>query len=145
MNEPIEVYRGEDAIDKFITSLQEKAKQIFDDYIKKPKEQPILTAEEKRQYESSTHCHICNKEFKDGEKKIEDHCHILGTYRGAAHNECNLNYSITKKSWKLPVIMHNLKGYDGHFIIKALKKEHGRIRVIPTNIEKYLVLASCSF
>ena len=36
------------------------------------------------------------------------------------------------------MIFHNLKGYDGHFIIKALKKEHGRIRVIPTNIEKYM-------
>ena len=36
---------------------------------------------------------------------------------------------------------HNLRGYDGHFIIKALKKENGRIRVIPTNIEKYMAFS----
>ena len=140
-DEPIEVYKGVDAIDKFITSLQEKTKKLCDDYIRNPKEQPTLTVEEKSRHESSTHCHICNQIFKDDEKKIEDHCHILGTYRGAAHNACNLNYSITTKSWKLPVIFHNLKGYDGHFIIKALKKKHGRIRVIPTNIEKYMAFS----
>ena len=107
-NQSIKVYKGVDDIDKFMTSLQEKAKKLCDDYIKKPKEQPVLTREEKSRHESSTHCHICNQKFKDDEEKIEDHCHILGTYRRAAHNECNLNYSITAKSWKLPVIFHNL-------------------------------------
>ena len=34
--------------------------------------------------------------------------------------------------------MHNLKGYDGHLIVKALKSEFGEVRVIPQNMEKYL-------
>ena len=36
------------------------------------------------------------------------------------------------------MIFHNLVGYDEHFIISAAKKEHGRINVIPTNMEKFL-------
>ena len=36
------------------------------------------------------------------------------------------------------MIFHNLVGYDEHFIINAAKKEHGRINVIPTNMEKFL-------
>ena len=58
-------------------------------------------------------------------------CHITGIYRGDTHNACNLNYRITPKSWKLPVVIHNLKGYDGHLIVKTLKSEFGRVGVIP--------------
>ena len=36
-SEPIEVYRRMDAIDKFMTSLQDKGKKLCNDYIKKPK------------------------------------------------------------------------------------------------------------
>ena len=40
-------------------------------------------------------------------------------------------YRISKPGRKLPVILHNLEGYDGHLIVKALKGEFGRVRVIP--------------
>ena len=53
------------------------------------------------------------------------------------HNECNQMHRISKSGWKLPVVIHNLKGYDVHLIIKALKSEFGKIRVIPQNMEKY--------
>ena len=71
---------------------------------------------------------------------MRDHCHIVGRYRGAAHNECNLMYRISKSGWKLPVVMHNLKGYDGQLTVKALKSEFGKVRMIPHNMEKYLSL-----
>ena len=63
-----------------------------------------------------------------------------GNYRGTAHNECNLHYRIKPKISKLPVVIHNLKGYDGHLIIKSLKSEFGKVKVIPQNMEKYLSL-----
>ena len=69
---------------------------------------------------------------------VRDHCHIVGNYRGTAHSRCNLAYRISKSEWKLPVVMHNLKGYDGHLIAKALKSEFGEVRVIPPNMENYL-------
>ena len=49
-------------------------------------------------------------------------------------------YRISKSGWKLPVVIHNLKGYDGHLIVKALKCEFDKVRMIPQNMEKYLSL-----
>ena len=39
---------------------------------------------------------------------------------------------------KIPVVFHNLKSYDAHLIISAVKQRHGEISVIPTNTEKYI-------
>ena len=57
----------------------------------------------------------------------------------------NLMYRIYKYIWKLPVVIDNLKGYDGHLIVKALKSEFGKVGVIPQNMEKYppLSLSAC--
>ena len=49
-------------------------------------------------------------------------------------------YRISKSGWKLPVVVYNFKDYDGHLIVKALKSEFGKVRVIPQNMEKYLSL-----
>jgi hypothetical protein len=53
-------------------------------------------------------------------KKYRDHCHITGKFRGAACNKCNLDYNY--KNFRLPVIFHNLKGYDSHFILQYIGK-----------------------
>ena len=62
----------------------------------------------------------------------------MGCYRDTAHSRCNLAYIISKSDWKLPIVIHNLKGYDGHLIVKALKSEFAEARVIPQDMEKYL-------
>ena len=59
---------------------------------------------------------------------MRDHFHIVGFYRGAAHSRCNLAYIISKSEWKLFAVIHNLKGYDGHLTVKALKSEFGEVR-----------------
>ena len=66
---------------------------------------------------------------------MRDHCHITGKYRGAAHCSCNINLRLTKK---VPVIFHNLKGYDSHLIFKELSKFNVKISVIPNGLEKYM-------
>ena len=38
-------------------------------------------------------------------------------------------------------MFHNLRGYDGHLLIKAVNKKHGRVRVIPTNMEKFMAIS----
>ena len=81
----------------------------------------------------------CTKQLRDG--KVRDHCHFTGNYRGAAHNKCNWNYRLNPKSWKLPVIIHNLNGYNGHLIAKSLKSEFGNVQKIPQILEKYLSLS----
>ena len=67
--------------------------------------------------------------------KVRDHCHFTGEYRGAAHNECNLK---CKKSPILPVIFHNLQGYDSHLFIKQLVKVPGDLSCIPSTEQKYI-------
>ena len=59
-----------------------------------------LTKEKNKSYEEQETCHICEKKFcmdKNDEdyinrKKVKDHCHYTGKFRGAAHSECNLNH-----------------------------------------------------
>ena len=76
---------------------------------------------------------------KDNKRaKVRDHCHVLDTYSGPAHQDCNLQYNIKASTWKLPVFFHNLRSYDAHMIIRALKPRHGKVRIIPTNMDKYL-------
>ena len=46
-------------------------------------------------------------------KKVRDHCHFTGKYRGCAHSMCNLNFC--NRYFKIPsVFFHNMKNYDGH-------------------------------
>ena len=55
----------------------------------------------------------CKQELNT--EKVKDHCHVTGKFRGAAHNKCNLKLRIPRE---LPIIFHNLQGYDGHLIFK---------------------------
>ena len=41
-------------------------------------------------------------------------------------------------SRKLPIIFHNLQGYDGHLIFKELNNFNVDIEVIPKGIDKYM-------
>ena len=84
-------------------------------------------------YDNATHYHICQEEL--GEDKVWDHCHHTGNFRGAAHNECNLQYKIPKF---IAVIFHNLSGYDSHLFIKKIGTSDGKIKCIPNNEEKYI-------
>ena len=96
-----------------------------------------LTLAEERKFQQAETCHICDEYL--GEDRVRDHYHILGHFRGAAHNKCNLKYRIKPDSWKLPVMFHNLRGYDGHLIVKVLKKQHGKTRVIANNMENNIL------
>ena len=41
-------------------------------------------------------------------------------------------------SKKVPVVFHNLRGYDSHLIIKEISKFDGKVNVIPNVLEKYM-------
>ena len=103
-----------------------------------PKRFIIFKDEEREQFKKETRCWICKGEFDDkdkNKKKVQDHCHFTGRYRGAAHNLCNLNY---RKPNFTPVVFHNLSGYDSHLFIKNLGFSNGNIDCIPNNEEKYI-------
>ena len=135
------VYRGENAMDKFFKCLEEERKYIngiLSEII------PMqLTPEEEKTFHSTEKCHIC--ESKLGTDRVRDHDHLTGQYRGAAHNECNLNFRFSKEnqrkpsSFHIPIILHNLRGYDSHLIMESLGKQtKGRLSCIPNNMERYI-------
>ena len=93
----------------------------------------IITPEQENEFSNATNCYLCGSLL--GEDRVRDHCHISGFYRGAAHNICNLKYSI---SWKVPVVFHNLRGYDSHLIMQEIGKFGMDVNVIPNNMEKYI-------
>ena len=86
-----------------------------------------------RNYFKKSKCAICAGPLSD--ETVKDHDHLTGEFRGAAHNQCNLQYQLPKF---VPVIFHNLSGYDSHLFIKQLGKSHGSINCIPNNDEKYI-------
>ena len=138
-------------IEKFIKNINREAKSCLENVKKHFNKPLIMTPEDELDFQNSIICHICEKEYSDSDnfimhkgKMIEiknhpvrDHCHITGKYRGSAHNCCNLQLRIDPEKLKIPVIFHNLKGYDSHFIIKKLEK-NTNISVIANNFEKYI-------
>ena len=141
------IYRGEDCIERFMKCMFEEVKNcqsIIRDNFNKPLK---MTNEDEESFQKATHCHICEKKYKVDDVPVRDHCHITGKYRGSAHQTCNLKLQISAEKIKIPVIFHNLKGYDSHFIINELgelikkakeTEEIISINVIAQNAEKYM-------
>ena len=92
-----------------------------------------MTEEEEHLFQESGQ--ISRKIVDNDDEKVRDHCHVTGKFRGAAHWDCNINFQLTKK---IPVIFHNLKGYDSHLIFSVLHKFNLKINVIPNGLEKYI-------
>ena len=44
-------------------------------------------------------------------RKVRNHDHLTGHYRGTAHNKCNLNCK-QKQSNFVPILFHNFSGYE---------------------------------
>ena len=125
-SKPVEIYRGEDVIERFIQKMFEEVrscKSVMRENFNKPLK---MTAENERDFQNSTSCDICGRKYKVGDddenKPVRDHCHITGKYRGSAHNGCNLKLRLDSESIKIPVIFHNLKGYDSQFIMQKVAK-----------------------
>ena len=84
----------------FVEMIVEDIKGIHKEFDFSKKMIP-LTEEERCEYEKATVCWICQEKFDGCDKKVRDHCHYTGKYRGAAHNKCNLQF---KKPKFTPVI-----------------------------------------
>ena len=132
------LYVGTDAAEHFLSSLQNDLYTDIMPLIKRDVD-IIWDQDARRRYENATDCYICKKPLNREQNTIcADHCHFTGRFRGAVHQSCNLRYKVEKERYKLPVLFHNLRGYDSHLIMQAVRKHHGRIDVIPHNYERYL-------
>ena len=60
-----------------------------------------------------------NLVIKKTNRKVRDHDHCTGKYRGAAHNICKLCSSTQKD---IPALFHNGSNYDFNLIITRVSK-----------------------
>ena len=151
-SQPLKIYRGEKAVYTFLEYMLDEVKYCKK-VIKKEFNKPLkMTKEDEKEFNKAEECHICNIKYNDDDIKVRDHCHITGKYRGSAHQECNLQLRVNPEKVKIPVIFHNLRGYDSHFIMQeigAIVKDYEytnkkgekcqmNINAIPNNMEKYM-------
>ena len=132
----LKLYHGEDCITKFCDHINEEAHRLYQSFPEKPMKP--LTPKEMDRYKRSEGCHICFKLFKEDNPKVRDHCHYTGRYRGPAHTKCNLQYKILSY---IPIVFHNLSGYDAHLFIKELaasSTDGAKMGVITKNKEDYI-------
>ena len=151
-SKPVQIHRGENAVHKFMENMLEEVnwcKSKMKKHFNKPLK---MTMENEIDFKKAIKCHICDQQYTDKDIRVRDHCHITGKFRGSAHQDCNLKLRIKPDNIKIPVIFHNLRGYDSHFIMQQIgeiaKKHayknkrgeecHMNINCIPNNMEKYL-------
>ena len=149
---PEQIYRGENAVYQFMENMLEEVKYCKN-IMKKRFNKPLrMTENDEEKFQKAEECHICDKRYTEKDIRVRDHCHITGEYRGSAHQDCNLKLRINPEEIKIPVIFHNLRGYDSHFIMQeigAIVKKHAyknkngeekqmNINAIPNNMEKYM-------
>ena len=150
------ICRGENAVYKFLEKMLEEV-EYCKAVIKKCFNKPLVMTEvDEQHFKTMDGCHICGEKYTDKDVRIRDHCPITGKFRGSAHQECNLKLRIKPENLKIPVIFHNLRGYDSHFIMQQIGEianKHGytnnkgekqdlNINAIPNNIEKYMAFMS---
>ena len=127
-----------EVVDALMESLQELEKELLPYQIEvKPMN---LSPEEETNFQESTHCYMCNDAFQAKSinwKKVRDHNHATGQYRGAAHSFCNLE---KKRSRHIPIFFHNLRGYDAHLIMRGIHRyaKRKQIKVIANTMERYV-------
>ena len=146
-SKPAVIYQGDNVVVKLFECLFREVKDCQEVISEKAKRRLVMTFEDEKDFQTSKKCWICERQYKPDEKEnipVRDHCHITGKYRGSAHRKCNLRLQTSAEKIKIPVVFHNLKGYDGHFIIEKLgdiiKEEPLNIKVIATNAKKYMAI-----
>ena len=68
-SKPVQIYRGKNAVNKFLSKMIEEAeycKQIKEKHFN---QEMIITPKEEQQFKKSTKCHICNKKYTTNDKK----------------------------------------------------------------------------
>ncbi|KAK3790228.1 hypothetical protein RRG08_027443 [Elysia crispata] len=127
-------YRGPNSAEHFLRALQAEERGI-QKTLANPQAMR-MTSTDWKSHRTASRCHVCDG-LLEGDS-VRDHCHITGKYRGAAHNACNLKLRLSPKTTTIPVVFHNLRGYDSHLLMQAISKVEGRMSCIPNNTEKYI-------
>ena len=99
-----------------------------------------MDVHDKHKHSLATECYQCGNEFSEKQFKVADHDHVTGRYRGAACTQCNWKMRLTRTT--LPVVFHNLRGYDMHGLCTTAlgKMKDWELYPIAQTKEKYMAL-----
>ena len=131
---PIVVFRGKNAAYKVIEAILkefEYCKKVMKRHFNKN----LIMSEEEKEFQSSDICWISEKLIDDDNEKVRDECQVTKKFRGTAHRNCNINFQLTEN---VPVIFHNLGGYDSHFSFCEFTKSDVKIDVVSNRLEKFM-------
>ncbi|XP_011869853.1 PREDICTED: uncharacterized protein LOC105563134, partial [Vollenhovia emeryi] len=76
-------HRDKDCIAWFADQLEELAYRVKN-ILSSNVSMQTLSKEQYEKFNSTTHCHICEKPFAPDDTRVRDHCHLTGQYRGPA-------------------------------------------------------------
>lgn len=147
---------GYKIVECFFDALLREEKRIEEIMSKSVKLERNRRVEE--EFEKQSSCHICGESFSTtgaavpiAERKVRDHDHLSGQFRGAAHSKCNLGLRFGKRKphssfgIKIPVVFHNLKGYDSHILLQAYGKyKERKLFCIAQNSQKFISFSTGS-
>lgn len=128
----------EDTMEKFCQQIIHFSTFVYDFMMKTPQVKIKITEAQEYEYQKQKRCYICHNVFTRANIKVRDHDHITGEYLGAACNNCNLKRQPVR--YFLPLVFHNAKGYDLHYIMNEItKRQYGcTFGGIPNSSEKIL-------
>jgi hypothetical protein len=133
-------WTGDSCIKNFLKYLNETVHEQYKNNHKFTREKMKITKLQQEEFYACTSCPRCKKVFDENNKKVRDHCHISGKYRGPLCFKCNGHLRLKRRM--LSVVFHNFKNYDAHIVIK-----HGlscmkdwKLQVIPQSKEKFISL-----
>jgi hypothetical protein len=133
---PYEQYFGQDVCAWFLRRLREIENVCLD--VLFDSKRLVMSPQDEATYRAAQVCYLCSKKFEGTNIKVRDHDHVTGRFRGAAHQRCNL---LLRKQYKIPIFLHNFRGYDCHVLVEALGSHKDlKVSVIGQGMEKYLTL-----
>jgi len=163
---PPVVYSGPDPISKFYEHVVSES-HLLNQIVSYQVPMQLLTPQEETDYRNATVCYNCDEAFSSHNYKVRHHDHLSGRFLFAACNNCNLQLKPSKcnragdkrpapdgddkeDNFFLPVLFHNGKNYDWHFVLKHFERKYvsrrdkdknisfDDVKILPLNTQKYL-------
>jgi len=123
---PPTVCSGSDVMTRFYEHVMSESETINKIM---PEQVPMttMTIDDRRRHRAATTCTNCDCYFIHKNYKVHHHDHVTGKYLFPACKNCNLALKPKKcpsNTYFLPVLAHNSKNFDSHFIIKHFEKRY---------------------